>query len=157
MILSDPHYRAIGRISVEFSNAEMWVNAFSWQLIGPDQFVGQIVTSKMSFRNTLDLFAALFRHRFKDALLHEKCDALLAKLANAEDRRNTMLHSMWTYQTANLAEPTRLKITAPRNRGLTHTKETVTAAQLEAVADACNAAVRDFSDMMIPLVATLSQ
>lgn len=157
MILEDPHYRAIGRISVEFSNAELWVNAFVWQLIGPDQLVGQIVTSKMSFKSTLDLFAALFRHRFKDVALQEKCNELIARLADSEEERNTVLHSTWIQQSANLAEPTRFKITAPRKKGLTHTKETVTAAQLEAIADDCKAAVLALSDMMIPLAATLNQ
>lgn len=150
--LSNGHYRAIGRISVAFSDLETWTNAFLWQLIGDDQLVGQIVTSKASFRNALDMFSALFRHRFEDSELREKCDAVLAELSAVGVERNTIVHSTWLYQSMNREEATRFKIMAPRKKGLSQAKQVMTPAQLEEIADGIEVANRHLSDLMIPLV-----
>jgi hypothetical protein len=155
MILSDEHHRAIGRISVNFSDVEAWAGFFIWQLVGPDQLVGQIVTAEMSFSRKLDLLSSLFRHRFKDETLREKLSKLVGRLANLEQRRNTTLHSSWLHQSIDRTEATRLKITAKRKKGLQQAKQVIKPAELDALADEMAKAVAEIGNLMIPLVADL--
>lgn len=156
-MLSQDHYRAIGRISVAFSDVETWTNAFLWQLIGPDQLVGQMVTARMSFGRSLELFAALFRHRFKSPIDRARCEEHLGKLSALESRRNEILHATWMTQSLDQSDALRFKITTTRKKGLAHAKEVLTPAQLDAIADEFAMTLNDFSGFMIPLAATLPQ
>ncbi len=116
MVISEQHYRAIGRISVMFSDVEIWTSAIIWQLIGPDQSVGQMVTAGMSFPRQLDLLASLFRHRFPDPSLTKALGALIKRISELEQKRNAVLHSSWILQTSERNEAIRFKITAKREK-----------------------------------------
>jgi hypothetical protein len=141
MILGNEHYRAIGRIAVMFSDVEAWLSVFVWQLIGPEQHVGQMVTAGMSFKKQIDLLCSLFRHRFRDPALNEELHVITGRLIHLEDLRNGVVHSAWLRVSENIEEATRLKITANRRRGLTHTEEITTPAALDKLADDLHAAL----------------
>jgi hypothetical protein len=56
-----------------------------------NQATGQLVTAELSFRKSVDLLAALFRHRFPgrdDTALKE----LYGQLCQAEQKRNIIVH-----------------------------------------------------------------
>lgn len=156
MVISDEHYRAIGRISVMFSDVETWTSSFIWQLVGPDQYVGQMITAGMSFSRQLDLLTSLFRHRFSDPALQLSLETLVRRLSELEQQRNAILHSTWVLMSTNRSEATRFKITASRKRGLHQIKETTRPEDLDAVAAAFETALGEFCDFMIPLVSTLT-
>ena len=154
MAVSDELALEIGRISVAFADVEAWVGFFIWSLIGPDQHVGQIVTSEMSFSRQLDMLVSLFRHRCDDSAKIERLRQLVARLSETEQQRNTFLHSLWTHQSPDPSEALRLKITAKRKKGLSHAKETVSVSQLHKVAESFQLILGEFSTFMIEFLAT---
>jgi len=149
--ISDDHCLAIGRITVAFAELESWLSSFIWSLIGPfsEQHVGQMVTAEMSFRQKLDLLVSLFQYRCKDTQKRDELKALVARLSELEQQRNTVQHSLWIRQTSDPGEATRLKITAKRKHGLSHAKEVLTSQPLESLAQELNAAVSDLSSFMV--------
>ena len=155
MVISNEHYRAIGRISVMFSDVETWTNAFIWQLLGPDQLVGQMVTAGMSFQRQVDLLTSLFRHRFSDATLRGSLDVITKRISELEQHRNTVLHSSWLLQSTDPNEATRFKITANRKKGLSQSTEVMTPKELDSIADGFQQVIADFTTFMIPLVSGL--
>jgi hypothetical protein len=150
MVISDQHYRAIGRISVMFSDVEIWTSAFIWQLIGPEQNVGQMVTAGMSFPRPLDLLTSLFRHRCPDPSLVNRLEGLVTRISELEQKRNTVLHSSWISQSLEPNEATRFKITAHRKKGLQRAKEITRPEELDAIADGFQQVLSEFIDFMIP-------
>ena len=155
MSVSDEHCLAIGKISVTFAQLESWLSSFIWALIGPysDQHVGQIVTAEMSFSRKLDLLVSLFIYRSKDETERGKLKALVARLSELEQKRNTVQHSLWIRQSSDPSEATRLKITAKRKHGLSHAKEVVTSQPLENLTTELQVAVSDFSSFMVTFLA----
>lgn len=135
MSVSEEHCLAIGRITVAFSELDSWLSSFIWALIGPfdEQHLGQIVTAELSFRQKIDLLAALFKYRCKDIAKQLELRALLTKIAELEQKRNTIQHSLWIRQSENAEEVIRLKITAKRKNGLIHSKKVVTVEQLDEI------------------------
>lgn len=153
MAISDEHYRAIGRISVEFGEIEMWVSSFAWALIDQEQSIGQIVTAGMSFSRQLDLLSSLFQHRCHDTTKLNDFNDLTKRLSKLSDKRNTIIHSLWLRQSKDSTEATRLKITAKRKPGLSHTKKIVKPQELESIADDFHTALSDFSTFMTTYLA----
>ena len=148
MTISDKHCRTIGKISVAFAEIESWVGFFVWALIGPEQHIGQMVTAEMSFSRQLDLLSSLFQYRCDDPEKLDDLKALILRLTELEQQRNTVLHSLWIRQSSNPSEAARLKITAKRKKGLAHSKEVVKPKQLEAIAGNLQVALSDFSSFM---------
>lgn len=154
MAVSDELALEIGRISVAFVDVEAWASFFIWSLIGPDQHVGQIVTSEVSFSRQLDMLVSLFQHRCDDSAKVERLRQLVARLSETEQQRNTFLHSLWTHQSPDLSEALRLKITAKRKKGLSHAKETVSATQLQNVTKSFQLILGDFSTFVVECLST---
>ena len=153
MVISDEHYRAIGRISVMFSDVEIWTSAFIWQLIGSEKNVCQMVTAGMSFSRRLDLLTSLFHYRFPDPSLTKPLGALIKRISALEQKRNTVIHSSWILQSLERNETIRFKITAHRKKGL-HTKEITRPEELDAIADGFQQVLTEFIDFMIPVLST---
>lgn len=110
---------------------ESRLSSFIWSLIGPDQYVGQMITAEMSFSRKLDLLSSLFQYRCMDTQQHNLIKKLVTRLSNVEQERNTVQHSLWIRQSNNPSEALRLKITAKRKHGLKHAKEVITSQPLE--------------------------
>jgi hypothetical protein len=157
MVISNEHYRAIGRISVMFSDVETWTSSFIWPLISSDQLIGQMVTAGMSFPRQLDLLTSLFRHRFPDPVKLQSLELLVRRISELEQQRNGVMHSTWLLLSSNPNEATRFKITATRKKGLHQKREVITPAELDKIADGFQQALSDLCDLMIPLVAKLSE
>ena len=138
-----------------FSDVETWTGAFIWQLIGPEQLVGQMVTAGMSFSRQLDLLTSLFRYRFSDASLRKSLESLVKRISELEEKRNRVLHSSWLLQSSDPSEATRFKITAKRKKGLVHDREVVKPEELDAIAKGFEQVLSELSTFMIPLVADL--
>jgi hypothetical protein len=157
MVISNDHYRAIGRISVMFSDVETWTSAFIWQLVSSDQLIGQMVTAGMSFPRQIDLLTSLFRHRFDDPVKLQSLELLVRRISELEQQRNGVMHSTWLLLSSNPNEATRFKITATRKKGLHQTRVVITPAELDKIADGFQQALSELCNLMIPLVATLSE
>lgn len=148
MGVSDEHCLAIGKCTLAFAELDAWVSSFAWALIGPDQHVGQIVTSEMSFSRKIDLLSSLFKHRCSNMASREELRVLLARLSELEQERNRVQHSLWIRQSQDPALATRLKITARRKHGLAHAKEEITSEPLDRLSNELQVAVSDFAGFM---------
>jgi hypothetical protein len=106
---------ALGKICVEFQLLETHLKVAIGNLLDSDDYrPGVIVTAKLSFQATLDLFGALYQHRFNDAVEHKELDRFLNKCKKVEERRNQILHSHWRPDTIGGKGAIRTKFTARR-------------------------------------------
>ena len=151
MSVNDDHCLAIGRITVAFSELDNWLSSFIWALITTfeEQHLGQIITAELSFRQKLDLVAALFKYRCKDTAKQAELKGLIARVEKLEARRNTVQHSLWIHLSEKRDQLTQLKITAKRKNGLIHTKNIITPQQLEQLSKELNDATSDLASFHI--------
>ncbi len=152
MTLSDDFLRALGRISANFQALEASIAFLTWSLINADQTIGQIITSQVSFNRLCDLLSSLFRYRVKEQALLEKLEEILRKASEAEQRRNTVIHSVWMTDDVS-GEPFRLKITSKRKKGLDIHTENIDAAELNKIADF----IRNVAEDMLKFIADSNQ
>ena len=122
---------AVGSVVVEFALLEQQLDAAAWSvLVGTrleDQAAGRLITAGLSSRKTLELFAALVRHRFVDRV-DSDLTLLCKQVVQAEEKRNLVVHSTWA-----LAEDAQfMRIKTTRTGDLTFCK--MTAADLRAIA-----------------------
>jgi len=99
-------------------------------MIGRDRHAGAIVTVEMSYRAKVAVFGALFRYRFGSADLPEDVSELFGRLRDAEQRRNSLVHSMWD---VSVKQPTTIKRekSACRKSGLVRDLQHMTPDELE--------------------------
>lgn len=122
--IPDKHLRAIGLITVNFSNLEIYVEMGIWKLLGyeRDQEIGKIITSELSFKNKITLLKSLYDHLCKDEKTKKELKEIIKHADKIETERNKILHS--TYGTGeNVENITRFKITAKRSKGLIYKTE----------------------------------
>lgn len=154
MALNDAFLKALGRISANFQALEMYIAAFTWSLISSDQNVGQIVTSQISFSRLCDLLSSLFRHKVKSPDLIEELDGILQRASEAEQQRNTIIHSAWlTDEEDTDKSPSRFKITSKRKKGFDIQVEDTDADKLNEIADL----LRDVAKEIIPFMSRVKE
>ena len=125
--------RAIGRICMAFQRLEELLSDQIGRLISNDAQLGTIITAELSFRNRVSLLCSLYLYRLHLTERPENLKALLAKLHQAEDRRNTILHSYWV-KSPECGKLTRYKYTAKSGKGFVHHTEDLQPEHIEAIA-----------------------
>src|SRR5260221_2428760 len=114
---------AIGKVSVEFQRLETLLKVAAGHLVDPlDHRLSLIITAQLSFKAVLDLFGAIFEHRFNDPPQQKKLDKFLGRCKEAENRRNQVIHSHWGPDTYGGKGAVRRKSTA---RGKLKTEQQV--------------------------------
>ena len=131
--LDDESLKAIGRITVEFSFLETAIALCIWVLIR-DLGFGMVITAQMSCRNLIDLLDAVFRHKVKDKGQHVILDDLLKRAVNAEEKRNQVIHSLWTVGKTP-GTIVRSKSTKRRGKGVQRDEQIMSVDELNTVAD----------------------
>jgi len=71
-------------------------------LTGRNRKIGRIISSELSYRAKISVFVALFLYRTSLSKLHDDMKKLVSQLYEAEQRRNTIVHSSWD---ANFQRP----------------------------------------------------
>lgn len=130
--IPDEHLKAIGSIVVSFASLENAVEIAIWALMGIDSTKGAIVTSEMSFKNMLALFSSLYLNKVNAPDEIEEMKELVKRGAQIEERRNTIVHSLWGvryYKHGQIV--VRMKTTAKISKGLKHQDEELTVDALE--------------------------
>lgn len=136
--------KALGRISVNFQILEASITFFIWNLIGSDQNIGKIITSQVSFSKNCNLLSSLFRYRVQDTIKIKELNNILKRVGEAEQRRNTIIHSIWTINDEDpKAKPLRIKITSNRKAGLNMQTEDIEAEELNKIANLFSELVDD--------------
>ena len=74
-------------------------------MLGRDR-TGDIVTAELSFRAKVEVYSALFLYRSQLPKLPEDVAEVLGRVRAAEQRRNTIVHSLWD---ASIKDPTMIK------------------------------------------------
>jgi hypothetical protein len=128
------HLQAIGLITVNFAKLENAVEWFIWSLMGQNENIGLIITAELSFRNLVALLSSLSKAKINDTEVLIELDKALKKALEAEQKRNTILHSLWGQgQTRDTV--TRIKKTAKISKGLQHQVEEMTAEDITSIAN----------------------
>lgn len=68
--------------------------------------LGEIITSELSFRAKIGVYSALFLYRSRMTKLPQDVSEVLGRVRAAEQRRNTIVHSLWD---ASVKHPTMIK------------------------------------------------
>jgi hypothetical protein len=95
--------------------------------------LGQILTVNLSFRQKIDLLSALLKYNNNGLHLID-LEQALNKAIQAEQKRNTIVHSVWAKQIMNY-RIARIKAIAKKNKGLKVDIEEISAKNLEEIAD----------------------
>lgn len=98
--------------------------------------LGQIITAELSFRQKVDLLSSLYKNKRNNSTELAELDALLSRVAQAEQERNTAVHSFWIPCTIDGREiVARIKPTAKRKtKGMNLRFKSVSVKDLEDVA-----------------------
>ena len=150
--VSDEHLRLIGLITVNFSWLETVISMGIWKLLGYErqQDIGNIVTSELSFRNLMALLSALSMYKLSNAKTNAELKKLLKKSAQAEEKRNLIMHSL--YATREGPEDViRMKTTAKVYKGLKYHRERLTIDELSEIADFVAAVAFEFLEFVMSL------
>jgi hypothetical protein len=111
----DRAVQALGKICVEFQSLETYLKVAVGQLLAPDDArLGVILTAQLSFKATLDLFGALYQHRFNSPTEQEELKKFLSECEAAETRRNQIIHSHYQPDIIRAKGAIRTKHTARR-------------------------------------------
>jgi hypothetical protein len=145
--LGDDYLRAIGRITVNFSQLELYVSFSIWNLLGTDQRLARACIARTSFQNQLHLLASLARERMTQQEVNQM-DGFIKKASDAELQRNEITHSSWGMGIgAETGTVSRSKETIGR-RGFSFRYQRVAARDLERVADLIEEASDSGSKML---------
>ena len=125
--------RAIGRICMAFQELEETLSGLISRLVSADLHLGSIITAELSFRNKIGLLCSLYLYRAELSEPPEVLSALLARLHDAEQRRNTFLHSYWV-KAPVCGSLTRYKFTAKSGKGFLRHAEDLEPGHIEAIA-----------------------
>jgi hypothetical protein len=143
--LGDDYLRAIGRITVNFSQLETYVSFTIWNLLGTDQRLARVCIARTSFQNQLHLLASLARERMTQQEV-KQVDEFIKKASDAELQRNDITHSSWGTD-IGAGAVSRSKETIGR-RGFSYRFQRVGARDLEKVADLIEEASDSGSKML---------
>jgi hypothetical protein len=98
-ILTDEHLCALGRVTVNVAALEQYLRNIIGEMVSSDRQVGQIITSKFSFYESLQTFESLCRreikHRGGNPALLQRLDTLFDEANRLRDDRNDVIHSAW--------------------------------------------------------------
>jgi hypothetical protein len=105
MDITDEHFRAIGRIAVQFGALEIVLDNFIGLMIG-DIDLGEIVSRSIdSFEKRWHLMRSIFDRKYGGAELQERLAVLSKRVDAIKQHRNLVVHSWWIAQEALLSWP----------------------------------------------------
>ena len=127
---------AIGRVSANFQYLELAIMMFVGALISDDVRIAQILVSQLSFSRLCTVLDGLFRLRTQDTALIQKLETLLSEASSVEQKRNTLLHSVYLLPPEGHPHgTTRAKLTLHRGKGLSVQMDPATEEGLNQAAD----------------------
>ncbi len=101
---SDQHLRAMGRVIVEWSEVEYYLELIIWLLSGAEKDKGQCITSHMSFPTKHQAALALTLESDLDQNFYEELKEILKGVDAVRVKRNRITHSRWRIISPQMAE-----------------------------------------------------
>lgn len=115
----------------------------------PGKRLGQIVTAELSFRQKINLLSSIYKDKITNSNELAELDLVLKRAAQAEEKRNTLVHSVWTtYVDTETDTVARIKAVAKR-KGLKVEIKSVSLKDLESVADNITNVAYDIQTLII--------
>jgi hypothetical protein len=140
--LSGEHLSAIGYLTAASSILETVMDEVIVFLIGTNDRVGDILTSRLNFQARIDLIRTLADERLSDQIAKDLLDHLLERIEGAQKERNEIVHARWR-ETKDPALAVAKKITAKRKLQTTISKWT--AVEIHRRAEQIDFVMRDLS------------
>lgn len=147
----DEHLKHIGDITVSFAMLESQLQTLAQSLLGAGQRRGQIVTAELSFKALRALTVSLYLERNEEDEYLEEFRSLIKRAADAEEKRNQIVHSVWGAGNGPLSI-TRIKTTAKEKHGIRFHFEDVSAGDLAEFAAEIKALAGDLLQFWIKLL-----
>ena len=132
---------AIGRIAIWFSGLEDEITHTIANILRLDETTSGILTAELSFKGKIHLLSSLVRARYDistsigSSSLQEYLSELVARVFEAEQLRNQIMHSSWIGPFLRDGRAERRKVTAKAAKGHLITSEKVDSAYLLDIAD----------------------
>jgi hypothetical protein len=141
----------IGRVTVNFSMLEGGLKFFISILIGSDQRIGQIITAHQNVRQLIDLLGSLYKFRMRNDSLLTEFEQIRKSLEEANDRRNTLIHSQWASGNKP-GESTRFKTVARAKKGLLLNLDTISIKDIDELSEFIAKVASDVHELMFKTV-----
>jgi hypothetical protein len=125
----------LGRTTAHFALLEYDLVALVHHLLGLDDRTARSITSELSFRGLQNLSYSLVVEKRSDR--EEDFKAVLKLVANSEEKRNQIAHSLWGFDvsaSASAIKVIRTKYTAKQRSGLRFNREVMTPAAIQKIA-----------------------
>lgn len=143
----------LGKVIANFGVLEESLSSIIWLLLFgnsvEEQRTGQIVTAELYFKDKIKLFSSLYQHRFPDEGPFDELNEMRIKLRNANEQRNSLLHSTWAHPGVRLAT------TAKEKKGIKFEFEEMGQEQIKEIADSIASVSKDLLDMSIAILKKL--
>jgi hypothetical protein len=147
----DPLRLELGGLSIELSHLETYLGCAIGYLANPKEpRIGHILVAPLSFRARADAFCALYAERANSAHIQERIRAFRSELQQAEDARNTLIHSLYWSGPVGETTATRIKTTAKAKQGLKLQFEDVTPDFVAEKAEALQILANTLDELMVP-------
>ena len=115
----------LGEYVVGFQELEATMNSCISALVSRDKHVGQVLTAQMSFRSKLDVLVSLLLYRLGTTRLPASLADVIKEIGDCEQRRNTLVHSLWDIHLKDPEFVKRVKVRCSRRSGLARSEELV--------------------------------
>lgn len=100
-ILTQQQLAAVGCVAIESTYLEQVLERFIWALAGLDEKAGIHFTHKLSVGPRIDLLRELVLSKL-DAQYRDEFGALIGRLKESNERRNTIVHGAWITTVSNV-------------------------------------------------------
>ena len=132
--VTDDHYKAIGKVAVEWSWLESTVEVAIWRLLGVEADEGRAITTHVAPRIRLDMLLSLVSIRTISPS-HKALGSLLDEIREVGGKRNDIVHGFWSGVHFDRPEPA-AEVSKVSARGVVKFDvREMTATKIEAVAD----------------------
>jgi len=147
----DPLRRELGALSIELSHLETYLGcAVGYLANSAEPRIGHILVAPLSLRARADTFSALYPERVTEQETHEQLRAFRSELQQAEEARNTLIHSLYWPGAVGATMATRIKTTAKAKHGLKLQFEYLTPEFVAEKTTALKALTNALDDLMLP-------
>jgi hypothetical protein len=138
---------ALGEAVIWFEELDEQLSTAISFLLRRGETIGQIVTAELSFKGKVNLFSALFKREAPQSKHFAQLEELAGACFRVEQKRNQVMHSKWRNDLDGSGMK-RIKYSARGKTGLQHQSETLTPAQVQAIAHHCGYLAHSVDELM---------
>ena len=140
----------IGDITVSFSLLESIIQLIVGSLISNNQKIGQIVTSKLSFRFLLPIVISLYLEKFGEDDRFTVFKDLIGRAGRINEQRNQIIHSLWMVGDDS-DYVSRIKGIAKVKSGLIFQNQEMSAGDIKTLVDEMKELSQELQDFLVQI------